>query len=415
MKICLLWRRYGPHHRARLRAFAEVCSDGGAQLIGVEVANQGGEHGWQGTEGSHHPVVTMFPGQTLESLGRREVFSTTRRLLNRINPQAVVVPAYSKPESQSALVWARDRRRVAIVMTQSRHEDVGRSAIRERVKRAIVSQFDAALAGGSPQSRYIEALGIPRDRIFTPYAAVDNKFFAKAAANARTDPSVHRHLPGLQSPTPFFLTSGRFIQRKNFARLLEAYDNYVRIHRSSRPWRLVLLGDGPERRKLVDLARRSVACDAITFAGYHQADEVAVYYGLASAFIHPPIVDQWGLVVNEAMAAGLPVLVSTGAGAAEDLVQDGVNGFRFDPSAAGALAEAMSRISRPEAGLTQMSRRSRELVDSWAPQRFADGLWQAVSAAAVSADRGMPLGVRTLIFGNQVIPRALLGWRSVEE
>ena len=143
--------------------------------------------------------------------------------------------------------------------------------------------------------------------------------------------------------------------------------------------------------------------------------ELGAYYGLASAFIHAPVVDQWGLVVNEAMAAGLPVLVSTGAGAAEDLVKEGVNGFTFDPSDAGAIADAMSRISRPEAALRQMGRKSSELVESWAPKRFAEGLWQAVSAGATSADRGMPVGVRGLIVAHQLLPRSILRWRSVEE
>jgi glycosyltransferase involved in cell wall biosynthesis len=415
MKICLVWRRYGPHHRARLRASAELSRQHGARLIGVEVANQGGEHRWRGMEASEHDFVTMFPGQALESLARRDVFRTTRRLLDSINPEVVAVSGYSKPEAQSALVWARDRQRIAIVMTQSRREDVARSPIRERFKCAIVSRFDAALAGGSPQARYVHELGIPRDRIFTSYAVVDNEFFANAADSAQNDPSIHRHLPGLESSTPFFLTAGRFIQRKNFGRLLEAYESYVRVHRGSKPWRLVILGDGPERRSLTEAASTGVSRDAITFAGYHQAEEVAVYYGLASAFIHPPLVDQWGLVVNEAMAAGLPVLVSTGAGAAEDLVKDGVNGFTFDPSATSAIAEAMSRISRPDADLTEMGRRSRELVDSWGLERFADGLWRAACAGASSAQRGMPVGVRGLIWGNQVVPRALLRWRSVEE
>lgn len=415
MKICLVWRRYGPHHLARLQASTELWREHGGRVTGVEVANRGGEHSWRAVESFQRDLVTMFPGRPLETLTRRDVFRTTRRLLDSINPDAVAVPAYSKPEAQSGLVWARDRRRIAIVMTQSRREDVSRSARRERVKRAIVSQFDAALAGGSPQTRYIHELGIPLDRIFTPYAVVDNDFFAQAAASARADPSVHRHLPGLQSTTPFFLTSGRFIHRKNFGRLLEAYDSYVRANPNSRPWRLVILGDGPGRASLAELANRGPARDGITFAGYHQAEEVAVYYGLASAFIHPATVDQWGLVVNEAMAAGLPVLVSRGAGAAEDLVQDGINGFTFDPFSARAIAEAMCRIPRSEAELSTMGRRSCELIRSWAPQRFADGLWQAVCAGASSADRGMPITVRGLVWGNQVVPGALLRWRSVEE
>jgi glycosyltransferase involved in cell wall biosynthesis len=360
-------------------------------------------------------IVTMFPGRKLESLPRREVFTATRTLLDKLEPEVIAVTAYSKPEAQSALVWARDRRRTAIVMTQSRREDVSRLPIREAVKRSIVSQFDAALAGGSAQARYIEELGVPPRQIFTPYAVVHNAFFAKAAASARRDPSSHRHLPGLQSPGSFFLTSTRFIKRKNLARLLEGYERYVRLNDDRKAWRLIILGDGPERESLMSIANKGIARDAITFAGYRQADEAAVYYGLASAFVHPPTTDQWGLVVNEAMAAGLPVLVSTGAGAAEDLVENGINGLTFDPLAPAAIADAMRRISGPDVNLKAMGRRSSEIIASWAPERFAAGLWEAVCAGARSADHDMPLGVRVMIWGNQIMPRILLRWRSVNE
>jgi glycosyltransferase involved in cell wall biosynthesis len=279
----------------------------------------------------------------------------------------------------------------------------------------IVSQFDAALAGGSPQARYIENLGLSRDRIFTPYNAVDNHFFAMRAARAREDPRRYHHLPGLESPAPFFLASGRFIARKNFSRLLEAFGAYVRSRPGDNAWRLIILGDGPERQHLLDTARHGPGSEFVTFAGYQQANEVAVYYGLAGAFIHPALADQWGLVVNEAMAAGLPVLVSTGAGAAEDLVRHGVNGLTFDPYSIDAMADAMCQMSRSGADLARMGHKSSELIDGWSPRRFAEGLWQAVCAGASTQDRAMPLIVRAIICASPAVPQALLRWRSVEE
>ena len=83
----------------------------------------------------------------------------------------------------------------------------------------------------------------------------------------------------------------------------------------------------------------------VILAGFKQYDELPAYYGLASAFVHASTTEQWGLVVNEAMASGLPVLVSDRCGCAPDLVEDGVNGFTFDPYDVEALAGLMQRVA----------------------------------------------------------------------
>ena len=149
-----------PRIRQRFRAE-------GAELIGVEIVGRAGVHQWR-REDSGPEVITLFPHEQLESLARRDIFASMRGLLDSIDPDAVIVPAYSTAEAQAGLAWARNRRRRAVVMTASGREDAPRSRWRERVKRAIVSQFDAALAGGTPQARYIHDLGIPDDRIFVP-------------------------------------------------------------------------------------------------------------------------------------------------------------------------------------------------------------------------------------------------------
>ena len=79
--------------------------------------------------------------------------------------------------------------------------------------------------------------------------------------------------------------------------------------------------------------------------GFKQYHDLPAYYGLAGAFVHTSTVEQWGLVVNEAMAAGLPVLVSRNCGCAADLVQDGVNGFAFDPLDGDRMAALLTKVA----------------------------------------------------------------------
>ena len=119
-------------------------------------------------------------------------------------------------------------------------------------------------------------------------------------------------------------------------------------------WHLVLLGDGELRGELERRIALPDLAGAVILRGFRQYDELPAFYGLARAFVHASTTEQWGLVVNEAMAAGLPVLVSARCGCAQDLVRNGVNGFTFDPYDVEELAGLMQRV----AAMTEGQRRA---------------------------------------------------------
>jgi glycosyltransferase involved in cell wall biosynthesis len=122
--------------------------------------------------------------------------------------------------------------------------------------------------------------------------------------------------------------------------------------------------------------------------GFKQYPELPNYYGLASAFVLPSISETWGLVVNEAMASGLPVLVSDRCGCAPDLVRDGTNGFTFDPYSVEEIASAMLRVWKMEDGeLKRMGAESSRIIAAWGPERFVSGLELAVVKALESGPR----------------------------
>src|SRR5262249_43481894 len=145
-------------------------------------------------------------------------------------------------------------------------------------------------------------------------------------------------------PAHYFLACSRFTPKKNLAGLLEGYALY-RQTAGKAAWSLVIAGEGELKNELLALRDRLRLGDKGQFAGHKSYHELPTYYGLASAFVHASTTEQWGLVVNEAMASGLPVLVSERCGCVGDLVQPGINGFLFDPSSPGAIAEAMEKIA----------------------------------------------------------------------
>jgi glycosyltransferase involved in cell wall biosynthesis len=219
---------------------------------------------------------------------------------------------------------------------------------------------------------------MPRERIFTGYGVVDNAYFAQKADAARRDAAAVR--ARLNLPESFFLASNRFIQKKNLPRLIEAYGSY-RQAAGPTAWKLVLLGDGPLKPLVLKLRENLNLTDDLLLPGFKQYDELPAYYGLASAFVHASTIEQWGLVVNEAMAAGLPVLVSRPCGCVPDLVVHGRNGFTFDPFNAKELAQLFHEVAGGQHDLAAMGQRSREIIAPWSPAKFARSLQLAAEVA----------------------------------
>ena len=360
MTACVLWARFGPYHIARLAAAHGYFASRGDAIVGLEVAGDDATYAWD-TEGeSPFPRTCAFPDRTVEAIPNAEMARGITEALDRLDPSAVAFASYSTPDALAALAWCRRKRRTAVMMFDSRAEDAPRSVPREALKRALVSGVDAALVAGTQSRAYARALGV--HETYAPLDVVDNASFASGAERPR---------PDLAPVGPYFLASGRFVGRKNLSALLRAYAAYRT--QSDAPWPLVLLGDGPEREPLAALAG-----EGVTFAGFQQRDALPAFYGHAGAFVHPATQDQWGLVVNEAMAAGLPLLISTGAGCAPDLVENGENGWTFSPEAEDDLAALLARTTALAPEVRQrLGQRSREIVASFRPEDFAEGLWRA--------------------------------------
>lgn len=378
-KVVLQWPSFGPYHTARLAACRDHAPHG-VEVVGLAVAGQVDGLPWLSDEATVDlRIVTLFPHAMYHQLGKKEVAAGMKRGLDNLSPCAVGVSGYGMTDSRAALRWCVKNRVNRVLMSESKADDAPRVWWKEHAKRRLVARFNSGLCGGSPHRDYLRQLGMPEDRIFDKYDVVDNCRFKLAADAVRRNPENFRKLEGLEDCRPFFLVCSRFVSRKNIAGLLDAYKQF----RQSRSfgWRLVVLGTGPDEAEL----QRMVVDESIpdvTFAGFKQFDELVAYYALAGALIHPALQEQWGLVVNEAMACGLPVLVSRTVGAAYDLVEDGGNGFRFDPQDRHSICSAMEKIFDDPQLRKLMASRSLEIIADWTPEHFAMNFWSAVQIAS---------------------------------
>jgi glycosyltransferase involved in cell wall biosynthesis len=336
--------------------------------------------------------------------------------LSNSQPDVVAIPGWSEKGALAALRWCLGKAVPVVLMSETTAGDEPRVWWKEFVKRRVVRLCAAALVGGERHKSYLMALGMPGERIFTGYDAVDNDFFADARRVIGDRLLVIREK--LRLPQKYFLASARFIPKKNLDLLIRAYAEYrqrseVGSERteagasldlshvtspSSPPWSLVILGDGPLKSDLRRLISDLSLGESVLLPGFKQYDELPNYYAGAGAFVHPSRVEQWGLVVNEAMASGLPLIVSNRCGCAPELVQEGVNGFTFDPRNERQLSELLLEMaSLSNDRRSKVGQASREMVQQFGPEGFALGLKAAASSALSRARRSASLIDRVIL------------------
>jgi glycosyltransferase involved in cell wall biosynthesis len=391
-KLCVAihWDRFGPYHIARLIAAYEYLQTLNIQLVGIETVKLDKIYGWdQINIRTPFKRYVIIPDHIDGRINPISLFVKTWNLSSRIAPDIMVVDGYSTVDSLSLLFWAKRHRRPVVIMSESTFDDKQRGIVKEWIKRRIVALCSSALCGGTLHKEYMQFLGMSPERIALGYDAIDNTYFETQTNLVRNNPRQAQQLPGLDDSTPFFLASSRFIKRKNLDGLLNAYYEYRRLHSeklgSEVPWRLIILGDGEERSTLEQIIRDKKE-PGVVLAGFRQIGELPSYYGLASAFIHSAFTEPWGLVVNEAMASGVPVLVSSSTGCAPDLVIEGQTGFIFDAEHPIELAELMLRFSSGKVDLTAMGQAAQAHIAGWGTNRFAVGLGKCLQVIAALRD-----------------------------
>ena len=302
--------------------------------------------------------------------------------LNKTRPDAVLCGGYNYLACWEAAYWAKTHRVPLLLWSESTALDArGNSPLVEFMKRRFLSLCTAFVAAGKSSLSYFCQLGIREERIFTAPNAVDTPLFAALSKEARRDGVLMR--TRYSPPLRYFLYVGRLVRIKGVFELLEAYARLSAEIRSKVG--LVFVGDGVDRTELMERASR-VAPGSIQFAGFVHREQLPEFYALADAFIFPTRSDPWGLVVNEAMSCGLPVIVTSVAGCAPDLVQDGCNGFVVSPGDATQLAAAMSRIASDSRLRREMGSRSRERIESNSPKQWAEGMVKAMKSVCAGME-----------------------------
>ena len=300
-----------------------------------------------------YPHTVLFNG-SLESIS---IWSKTWKLIRlffKHKPTILNITGYYDPAQLILFMLAKLCGSKTVISTESSVQDQHRSRVKELFKRQLFKFADGFICFGSSSSDYLAGLGVSSEKILTTKAAVVDETYI-----ARRFEATSRKLT-VDSPGRVrrFIYVGRFSREKNLHQLLRVFE------RLSGDWELHLVGDGPERAAL----EHTIIELALSRCVLHPACawfEVPDHLAQADVLVLPSVSEPWGLVINEAMICGMPIVASEACGAVKDLVKNDYNGFTFAPNDDDGLCLALENFIRNPSLIAALGKESKKLIANY--------------------------------------------------
>lgn len=283
----------------------------------------------------------------------------------------VLFGGYHHPSYWLALAYCKAARKQTILWSESNLRDYRiQTKIRTKFKHLLVNAFDRYVVPGTTHLDYLESFGVVREKIWIAPNAVDVEHFASQSSIHRSNKEAIKSSLGITGDIILFV--GRLIDEKGVSDLLFAFEEVIQHHQVT----LVIVGSGPDENRYKAFVEKHKL--PVIFTGFQQQSELPKFYGIADIFAFPSYTDPWGLVLNEAMASGLPVVVSSAPGAVDDLVSDGENGYIHAPGDQSAMADAFKKLLSDPDLRVKMGLRSAQIITGYTPEKCAEGLYLAI-------------------------------------
>ena len=368
--VLIVLHRVGPYHHARFQAAASVLP---CPLLVLQTRPQSQEYPWTfSVEGAAYTLLSLEGARSTEQDPPRSLLrSQLEAVLERYHPSVIVSVGWADLAYLCLLHLSQQRHIPLIVVSDSRKSDSARSPLKEWCKRYLLRGYSAAFVAGSQSLHYLLQLGIPRNSIYKPWDVVDNKLIAHCVAETRPSSLINTARP--------FLCVGRFISEKNHALLLKAFACY-QLQGGKRS--LLLVGHGPLKESIRKECAQLPHPSQVKMIPFVDFEQLAAHYGHAHSLVLASRKDTWGLVVNEAMAAGLPVIVSSACGCVDDLIEHTVTGWRFSSSGYVDLASCLFQADIQSVDeRNRMTQAAHKRLSEFSLESFALGFKEACDYA----------------------------------
>jgi glycosyltransferase involved in cell wall biosynthesis len=301
-------------------------------------------YGWTSAPTAGVERISLWSGAAWPPLVRR--LGLLLRAVRRIGRGDYFLCHYDWTEIFLLACWLRLTGSRVFAMIASKFDDKPRRLRTELLKGLVLLPYNGALVGSPRSAEYLRFLGKPPARIRTGYDTLSVERI-RSLAGAPPAPA------GLSHGARHFVCVARLVPKKNHETLLRAYAAYRAL--TAQPRDLHLYGDGPEQARIEALAAELGIAAHIHLHGFVQTRQVAEALAAGLALLLPSVEEQFGLVVIEAQAMGLPVIVSTVCGACDELVRSGVNGFAVEPDNVEGIARCMALLGDDEASWRRLA------------------------------------------------------------
>jgi glycosyltransferase involved in cell wall biosynthesis len=340
MKVLILHNDLRVYWKGRIQFLRDFLAQHNITLYAIELFGKGSPYAFDPLDSDN----CLFPDKKYTDLTKTEITNTLFEKLDEINPDVIIGGSIVFYSGALGLRWCKQHGKKFIMFDDGKPSDIKRNPLVQYIKNAITAQSDALWL---PSKDYdAEYDGVFKEPwFFHGYNTIDNKLF-KVADERTFD---HNSL----------ICVARFVDIKNFENLLRAWQI---IEQQNDTYKLSLIGSGPLHDKLVNLTRE-LNLMRVEFLGIIPNQEIPAYLFNADGFILASFAESWGLVVNEAMAAGLPVLLSKKINASVPLLKEGDNGYSFDPHNVSEIAsQTLKFINLTQSAKKAMSEKSLEII-----------------------------------------------------
>ena len=331
----------------------------------------------------NYPYRLLFNSSLEEVPWYRKIFTIFNEL-RRHQFDIIIIPGYSYSMCWCALLYSKLTNRKVVVSCDSTTYDNPKHWWKEWIKKLFIAKCSAGMCYGIKSKEYLLELGMPLNKIFMRCQATDNQ----RIFNINDSAMLNRECDQIQAKLcPHnFIYVGRLSKEKNLEILLSAYSKVKLKNAQAADWGLIIVGEGPEKDNLQEFVKRMGVGD-VYFTGGKNWKEIPRYHALSDVLVLPSLSEPWGLVVNEAMVCGLPVIVSTHCGAAYDIVYEGENGFTFDPGDEQDLQKKLTFfVDQPQAA-KKMGEQSLRIIANYSPQKAALQMMRCIKTVT---DKGIP-------------------------
>jgi len=362
--IVVIWDNFGFSHNDRCEALAKYYY-GRRDIVGVEISGSSDTYNWASEPGVGFRKVTLYSKKRANEISIIPRAYYTLLACLRLGRADVFLCHYENFATFAVAIILRILGSNTYVMNNSKFDDKKRHLLREAMKSIFLTPYRGALVAGARSVAYLRFLGVPSNRIATGYNSLS---LARVRACAGCPPAPE----GAPLAERHFTIVARFTPKKNLFLALEAYSVYCSL--VDTPRILHLAGYGPLERELLRRIDKLHLDERVVFHKSLANPDVCRLLATTSVLLLPSIEEQFGNVVIEAQAMGLPVIISDNCGAWDHLVRSSVNGFVVEPDNAEGLAYFMKVLSTDENLWRQMcfeAQRSAELGDV---KRFAEGV-----------------------------------------